>query len=480
MMLNRSSFKTPLILLLLITAISFMNAGCKKEKVLTSGGIITFSVDTLTFDTVFTAYASYTCSLKIFNPQDQKVTLSSIMLEDPNSFFHININGIDGNTLKDIEIAANDSIYVFATVNINPKDQSNPYVIADRLIATLNGKEFSVPFIAYGQDAYYIDGEYLQSTTWKTDKPYVIIHSAAVDKNQTLLIPAGCKVYMNGDSRLLVLGTLKVLGTKEDSVVFQGDRLDRGYYGNEGYPGEWGGIYFDSFSTNNEIKFAVLKNCGNKALGAQPAAIQLSPYYGTSNMPQLTISNTIIENSIGYGILSFQGYLKAENCLIHTCGAQALGILQGGKYEITNCDFVIYSTDKINHQQEPTVAILNYFKNDATNEVFASNLDANLKNCVIWGGLDDEFFTAKLDNVGADFHLTLDHCLIKTKEIQSYIANLGSILNIDPKFVDYANWDYRPQEGSPLIDAGVPAVASDLNGKPRPNGTATDIGCYEY
>ncbi|RYE20614.1 MAG: hypothetical protein EOP51_17470 [Sphingobacteriales bacterium] len=458
--------------------LSFANTGCKKEQVLTSGGEVRFSADTLTFDTVFTAYASFTCSLKIFNPQNEKITLSSIRLENATSFFHLNINGIDGNTLKDVEIAAKDSIYVFATVNIDPQNQNNPYVISDKLIATLNGKDFSLPFIAYGQDAHYIDGEYLQTQTWLTDKPYVIIHSAAVDTDQTLTIPAGCKVYMNGDSRILVLGTLKVLGTKTDSVVFQGDRLDRGYFGNEGYPGEWGGIYFDSYSTQNEINYAVLKNCGNTALGAQPAAIQLSPDLVTDAVPQLTIRNTIIENSIGYGILSFQGSLKAENCLIHTCGAQALGILQGGQYEVTNCDFVIFSTDKINHQQEPTVALLNYFKNDATNEIFASNLNATLKNCVIWGGLEDEFFTGKVDDSRFAYNLTLDHCLIKTKEISSFVSNSGSILNQDPKFVDYINWNFRPQEGSPLTDAGVPSLAEDITGKPR-NG-ATDIGCYEY
>ncbi len=477
-MFHRLSSKNTFLICLSLVLLSLFNTSCKKERILTSGGEISFSVDTLTFDTVFTAYASFTCSLKIYNPQNQKVTLSSIRLEDANSFFNLNVNGINGNSVSNIEIAANDSIYVFATVNIDPKNENNPYIISDRLIATLNGKEFSLPLIAYGQDAYYIDGEYLQTTTWKTDKPYVIIHSAAVDKNQTLTIPAGCKVYMNGDSRLLVLGTLKVLGTKEDSVVFQGSRLDRGYFGNEGYPGEWGGIYFDSFSVNNEIRYAVLKNCGNTALGAQPAAIQLSPYYGSSNNPQLTISNTIIENSIGYGILCFQGYLKAENCLIHTCGAQAIGILQGGNYEITNCDFVIYGTDKVNHQQEPTAAILNYFKNDATNEIFVSDLNATLKNCVIWGGLEDEFFTSKVDDTRVQFNLTLDHCLIKTKELTSYVNNNGTILNRDPMFVDYIKWDYRPQAGSPLIDAGVPGVSDDITGKPRSG--AIDIGCYEY
>jgi hypothetical protein len=479
-MLYRLSSKTGFIVLLVISAFCLMNTGCKKEKVLTSGGEVRFSVDTLTFDTVFTSYASFTCSLKIFNPQDQKITISSVRLEDPNSYFHLNINGVDGNALKDIEVAAGDSFYVFATVNINPKDQNTPYVISDKLIATLNGKEFTLPFIAYGQDAHYIDGEYLQTTTWKTDKPYVVIHSAAVDSGQTLTIPAGCKVYMNGDSRLLVLGTLKVQGTKQDSVVFQGDRLDRGYFGYEGYPGEWGGIYFNSYSTQNEISYAVLKNCGNTSLGAQPAAIQLAPDLVIDAVPQLTIKNTIIENSIGYGILSFQGSLKAENCLIHTCGAQALGILQGGNYEVTNCSFVIFSTDKVNHQQEPTVALLNYFKNDATNEVFASDLNATLKNCVIWGGLEDEFYTDKVNDTRFQYNLTLDHCLIKTKQIEGYVNNTGTILNKDPMFVDYKNSDYHSQAGSPLIDAGVPAVINDLDGKLRPNGAATDIGCYEY
>src|SRR5690606_1127538 len=135
-----------------------------------------------------------------------------------------------------------------------------------------------------------------QDAIWGADKPYVILHSALIDAGKTLTIEPGCKIYMHADSRLYVLGRLLANGTKEDSIIFQGNRLDRDYFGNVGYPGEWGGIYFDSSSYGNEMRWVVLKNCGNNAGGGLPFAIEV---YGRPGIPlQLTMQNTIIENSI--------------------------------------------------------------------------------------------------------------------------------------------------------------------------------------
>jgi parallel beta-helix repeat protein len=49
-------------------------------------------------------------------------------------------------------------------------------------------------------------------------------------------------------------------------------------------------------------------------------------------------------------------------------------------------------------------------------------------------------------------------------------------------FVDPATKNYQLKTGSPAIDAGVnlsPDVVADINGFPRPQRTAYDIGCYE-
>ena len=104
-------------LLMVIAATS-----CRKEKFLDTGGELQFSVDTLMFDTVFVSVGSFTASVKIYNPQNQKVNISSIRLAGGTaSQFRINVSGTPGQEVKNIEIAAKDSIYVFATVNITTR-----------------------------------------------------------------------------------------------------------------------------------------------------------------------------------------------------------------------------------------------------------------------------------------------------------------------------------------------------------------------
>lgn len=54
-----------------------------------------------------------------------------------------------------------------------------------------------------------------------------------------------------------------------------------------------------------------------------------------------------------------------------------------------------------------------------------------------------------------------------------------AILNMDPEFI--STTDYHLQSGSPCINAGdnTYAPSTDLDGNPRPQGSSTDIGCYE-
>ncbi len=469
--------KRLLLPIVLLASFAVGSVSCKKDKLLTSGGALAYSLDTLSFDTVFTASGSFTTQVKLYNPQNQKVNISSIRLEGPNaSFFHINVNGISGNATN-IELAAKDSMYIFATVNIDPNNVNNPFVVNASVVATLNGKDYTLPLMAYGLNAYYIVDSVLQTQTWKTDKPYVVIHSAEVDTAQTLTIPAGCRIYMNADSRLYVAGTLKVNGTKQDSVIFQGDRLDRNYFGNVGYPGEWGGILFLQTSTNNSINYAVIKNCGSSTGFGYPAAIYMQPDTINDNLPQLVMTNTIVENSIGFGILGIASTIVAQNCLINACGAGSLATYQGGTYLFDNCDFITYGSNKISHIDNPTVQLIDFLQVDDIHYI-TSPLKAVLTNCVIWGSLDNECGVQKK---GDNFDVTLVNCAIKQKDAINDAVVKNRVNTDNPRFVDDVNWNFRLQDGSPLIDAGTTdtftPVTTDLDGKPRTG--KPDIGCYE-
>lgn len=469
-----------LILVVAALAVLVSASSCKKEKFLNSGGELRFSADTLSFDTVFTAQGSFTLGVKIFNPQNQKINISSIRVANgSSSFFHLNVNGVPGNAVQNVEIAANDSIYVFATVNIDPGNDNNPFLVEDKLVATLNGNEFSIPLRAYGQNAYYIRDSVLPTQTWQTDKPYVVIGYGLVEEGQTLTIPAGARIYLNADARMFIQGTLIAEGTKTDSIIFQGARLDRGYFGYEGYPGEWGGLYFDSRSTGNRLRHVILANCGNGAQGALQAAIQVNMDSVTDAEPQLYLDRVTVANSIGYGVISFGGDLKMDNCLVHSCGAQALAMFQGGSGEFNNCDFIIHNPQKLTHADNPTMGLLNYLELSPGN-LITNPLAAVFRNCVIYGSLDEELVYDKVNNVG--FNVQMQNCLIKATQadIVSGITCSNCLFNINPELENTAKYDFHPKSTSPLKNAGLPVagITVDLDDVPRSGGSVEDIGCY--
>ncbi|MES2704312.1 MAG: choice-of-anchor Q domain-containing protein [Bacteroidota bacterium] len=471
------------------------STSCRKQKqTLTTGGRVEFSDDTLKFDTVFTAAGSFTTGLLIYNPQNEAVVLSSVRLKSgASSYFHLNVDGFQGNNIADLRIAAHDSIYVFATVNINPNDSTIPFVVTDSLVATLNGSEFYVPFIAYGQNAnYIIDSVLSADAVWTSKLPYVVIYSKTegrprglqINPGVTLTMLAGTRVYMHQNANITVFGKLVTNGTKKDSVIFQGDRLDRRYFDYEGYPGEWGSIYFDSYSSGNRLNYTRIVNAGNGALGTFPAAIFVNTDSVNFNSPtatkQLTLDHCVIENSIGYGLLSYQGTVVASNCLFDATGAYAFAVLKGGYDSMTNCTFANYGGTGLSHSSTGTVAILNYYKPDQ-NTLYQGALNAVMRNCIVYGSLDSEIVCDAVTSSPAD--LRMDHCLLKMGTVRPEFVHFNEcIFNQDPLFKDAFKKDLHLKDGSPAINKGIfysNIGTKDLDDKPRVNDTI-DMGCYEY
>src|SRR5690606_28614080 len=133
-------------------------SSCRKEQF--GNGNISFTIDTLTFDTVFTSLGSTTKYFKVFNTDNKAVKVSDIrLMRLVGNQFRINVDGVNGDQFSDIEIPAKDSIYVFVEVTVNPNDQSTPFVIVDDVVFTINDKVSTVHLQAFGQNAHFHYGE---------------------------------------------------------------------------------------------------------------------------------------------------------------------------------------------------------------------------------------------------------------------------------------------------------------------------------
>jgi hypothetical protein len=101
--------KKLLYILTFLIAVGYLFS-CEDDKYLSSGDVrLGFSTDTVMFDTVFTSIGSTTEHLKIYNPYDQKLLISSIKLAKGDaSNFRLNINGVSANEVSDLEIAPKD------------------------------------------------------------------------------------------------------------------------------------------------------------------------------------------------------------------------------------------------------------------------------------------------------------------------------------------------------------------------------------
>ena len=464
-------------LALISISILILFYSCKKESFITSPDAqVSMSADEIKFDTVFTTTGSITQSFKIFNDNDQKLRLSSIKLMGGSaSYFKINADGFIGPEISNIEIEANDSVYVFVSVIINQSTANIPFVVEDSIQINYNGTTQQVNLEAWGQNAhFYRDKNIAADETWNNDLPYVILGSLAVDVNKKLTINKGCRIYVHADAPIIVDGTLELNGEKDtvDWVQFRGDRLDEPY---NDFPAGWPGIFFSNTSKDNIFHYAVIKN-------AYQALVVLDPSINAN--PKLVLNECIVDNAYDAGIIAINSSIRATNCLVSNCGKNVI-LAKGGDYQFTHCTIASISNIYILHR-EPVLYVSNYIK--VNNVPVTSALTAIFRNCIFWGEngtVDDEVVVDK--DPGANLNVNFDYNLWKVQNNPSAISGVvssGIINNQNPLF-DSINttqrfYNFRLKDESPAKNKATNAgITLDLDGKPRPVGIAPDLGCYE-
>lgn len=452
--------------------IVFSLHSCKKDSFNQSAdAIISFSADTLFFDTVFTATGSVTQSFKILNPNNQRIKLTSVRLAGgEESPFKINISGVSATELRDKVIQADDSMYVFVQVMVNPNDFTQSFILEDSIAVRYNGNTRWVQLRAYGQNAIFLRNHQVSSdTTWNNYLPIVIYGSLKVNPGVTLKITEGSRVFVHATAPVIIDGTLDVAGSPSYPVVFSGNRTDAEY---RDLPAGWPGIYFSTSSKDNRLQNTVIKNA------YQGLVVEQMP---DNTNPKLTLSRCVIENIYDAGILALHSSIEADNTLIANCGSNLMFVL-GGEYSFTNCTIVTYGSYYINHKN-PVVQIADYF--EQSDMVYTADLDARFVNSIIWGDNGSVENEIVLSQKGSGpFNVVFDHCIYKAKNPIPAATFASSLLNTPPEF-DSINtarniydFRFRNRPESPAIKAGRGvSFMYDLEGNPRVN--PPDIGCYE-
>ncbi len=470
-------------------------------------GSLTFSRDTLFLDTVFTNTSSSTRVLKVYNKSNQNLRIPSIYLERGNtSFYRLNVDGVSGNKIEDIDILAKDSLFVFVEATIDFNQVSNPLYI-DQIIFSSENDPQKVELVTLVQDAHFlfpqkdrdgiketieigidddgnsiaVEGFYLAGNQqWNNDKPYVIYGFAGVSTGNALQISKGTQIYFHQNSGLIIEegGSLKITGALGEEVVLQGDRLDQLYKEN---PGQWSTIWLRAGSVNNYLENVIIKN--NDIGIVTDSLVSL-------NQPGLILKNVQIYNTSSFGILGRNAHVKAENVVVANNGNASVACTFGGKYQFIHSTLANYWNKSI--RQFPTLYINNFLLSSGSeNTAFVNDLiQADFINCIIDGNQNKELILERIEGVSFNYFFQNDLIRFSSTnntsdplyDFENTTYYLDNIFNGTSDFVNISQNNFLLGENSDAINQAnqlrAQEVPFDLLGKDR--RTNPDSGAYQY
>ncbi|WP_262420336.1 hypothetical protein [Flagellimonas meishanensis] len=477
-----------------------------------SSGNLRFSKDTVFLDTIFTTIGSSTYTLKVYNPSDQDILIPYVGLQNGQaSSYRLNVDGIAGKEFADIPLLAKDSLFVFVETTFDISTTSaNEFLYTEdlffgngssaqkvALVTLVRDAVFLFPAtrsngsketVVLGTDAqgnqievpgFVLDPDQLDFTN---EKPYVIYGYAVVPEGNTLSMAAGTRVHFHNNSGLVVNagGSLQVNGQLsedpellEHEVVFEGDRLEPTYADE---PGQWGAVWIQKGSVDNQIDHLTIKNA-TVALRVDGEA----PW----NAPSLIVRNTQLYNSLNSNLWATSAHVVAENTVVGSAGNAALLVELGGSYQFTHCTFANYWNNGF--RSGPAVLLSN---SDGVGS--ADLINAEFVNCIIAGSSSRELsLQSAIESV---FDFRFQNCLLQFEDGDNQFAEdplydfddtaryQNMLLSEDPEFLQPFQNQFQIGIGSAAIDAAESNIPNpiflDILGNDRTQNP--DIGAYEF
>lgn len=444
-----------------ICLLTLLACELQEEKITTSSSVnLLFSTDTVLFDTLLTAKSSITKRFRIYNPDKNAISISSIRLAGgASSPYDLVINGRESKDLTDEVLFGGDSLMVLVSVTIDPQDENLPYLVKDSVLVSWNNRQVDIKLVAWGQDAVFLNQEVICSQTWTAERPYVIYNYVIVDSLCVLTVEPGARIYLENQAVLLVGGTLKVLGDSANRVTFRNTRFDANY---RVAPGQWGGIQFGRYSKDNEIRYADIEN-GDTGI-----------YIGSpdeDDAPDLVLSHTRIAHMATAGIIGFSSDLHVYNTLVYDCGLYVVGNFAGGTYSYEHCTFTNWPG--LLQSDEPGVVFTNFVET-TDGQTLIGDLNVSMHNTIIWGSNDEELYFDLSEAAGYTFDISSN--IIRSKSVLS--RNVTSVKDNFPGFEDPFDFDFSLDSLANARDVGIrSSILDDILGIAR--DTLPDIGAYE-
>jgi hypothetical protein len=508
---------------LFLVGIVISLSSCRKDFEFQPGsGDLAFSKDTVYLDTVFTDIGSSTYTLKVYNRSDEDIEIPQIRLERGDSRYRITVDGMtgldedgdgtgNGRIFNNVELLANDSLYVFIETTANIAD-ANPedFLYTDKILFDVGANQQDVDLVTLIQDAVflypqrddagayetiplplvdeegnqvYTRGFFLEDSelNWTNEKPYVVYGFAAVDVNDVLNIAPGARVHFHANSGLIVAngghivadGDYSTPETQDNEIIFEGDRLEPMF---SDIPGQWFGIWLTSGSTASVFDHCTIRN-GTIGLWVQ------------NNTGTVSITNTQVYDMSNFGIYGQTATISGYNNVVNSAGEVAVACTLGGSYDFTHCTF----NNNWSSSRQSALLLNNYgLEGENLDVQVPYDISATFTNCIIFGSNQTELVLDKRTVDDGGWNVNFAKCQIKFNNFNpqfytdhpqyDFINDASNIIKTgNPEFVDVVANDLSIYETSDARGFGnATAIVNDIlnNARVAFNG-GYDLGAYQ-
>ena len=468
--------------------------GCREEQSFSSDPAfrLSFSTDTVSFDTLFTEVSSSTYSLLIYNRNKDGLRIASAHLSGgDDSPFRVNLDGLAGTSFSDLVVRGGDSLFVFVEVTVDPRGQDEPFEVCDSLLFSLeSGVTQQIQLRAYGQDATVLRGFVVDSDMrFTSHRPYLVYDSLRVEEGSVLYLDAGTRLYFHDGVEMQVYGSLEAVGTKESPIVFRGARTDHmfSYLPYDRLSAQWGGITLHPSSFDNIFIHCDIHS-GTYGLRAENLDM---------TRQKLTMQDSQIHNVDEDALQLTLCAASFANSLFTNAGGHCVNLL-GGQMTFMHCTMANFFPWK--SERGEAVNISNYVEEE---QIVYPLLGVDFINSIITGSKDDELAGLVIEkgdtaDYSAYAQFSFSHSLINSKgeardpdtlrfsNIVWEHKDSAAYGRTNFRTIDHDEFIYDFHLDSLSVARGIASpeyiqkFPYDKDEQPRHGNGPIDAGCYQY